>query len=512
MKRRIRSGALLLSFFILVVMMPNEAHAASANVSVSSTSGNVGSTVTVTCTASMSGADIGGTDVILEYDPSSLSVVSCSSGANGGSGSVYFSQNATGAGQSSLSFTVSFKILREGTHNVSVSGSAEVFDWETGASVSPSRSGGSVTGNAQTTNNNTGNNNNNTGGSNNGNTNSNNNTPVDNNNTAAEEKDGNSKLNSLQVNPGTLSPAFAPDTTSYTVTVPGDTTEVTIAAAAQSNKAAVSVSGGKDLKLGENEAKVVVTAENGSITVYQITILCGEKEKIQVDGKTHTINESFPDEQIPAGFVREKVTYGERQYEALKHEKGELYLVSLQNDETGAAFYIYDQKTQEFYHYVRIDFFTGRYIIPLPLDDTKEFEECEIISLSFWDKQIDAWKLDEEYSVIRVMDSDGKIVLYRYDNLDGTLQRYKEPDIEIAEEEPEKEENTEKTFLDKNYRYIIIGLGALALIMLITLIYFIVTTKFNPQSVKHRQQIRKHRLQKKLEKKKEKESINNSEE
>ena len=48
--------------------------------------------------------------------------------------------------------------------------------------------------------------------------------------------------------------------------------------------------------------------------------------------------------------------------------------------------------------------------------------------------------------------------------------------------------------------------------MLITLIYFIVTTKFNPQSVKHRQQVRKHRLQKKLEKKKEKESINNSEE
>lgn len=476
-------GVFLLSICMLATMIPNDVFAASAKVSVSSASGNVGSTVTVTCTATMSGTSIGGADVALRYEPSELTLVSCSSGASGGAGGVYFSQMATSSGQGSLSFTVNFKILKEGTHGISVT-SADVYDWEAASSVATSTSGGSVTGKATTTNNSSGNNNN---------------SGTANNNTQPDNRDSNSKLSNLQISTGTLSPAFDANTTSYTVTVPEDTTEVTIAAAAQSSKATVSVSGGKDLKLGSNAAKVVVTAENGSTTVYNITIMCGEKEIVQMNGIDNTINESFTDDQIPAGFVREKVTYNGREYEALKCEKGELVLVNLQN-ESGTVFYIYNQETQEFYNFVQISFLEGRYVIPLPLDENEEFADYETIIVTLQDKQFDAWKIDDDYSVIRVMNSDGEIALYQYDSVDGTLQRYAGL---VAKETVEEVEDTEMSFmalLQKYYFYIIAGLAAFSLILMISMIYFIATRK-------HRHQARKRKAQKKLEKQMKKEAI-----
>ena len=156
-----------------------------------------------------------------------------------------------------------FQILKPGSFKVNVE-NADVTDDGDMNSMSITRGSATVTGKAATAKPSTGN-----GG---GTT------------TPQPNKDGNNKLNSLQVYPGTLSPAFSADVTDYTVTVPGDTTEVAITATAQSSKATVNVTGGKELKLGPNEASVSVIAENGSATSYKITIMCGEIEKIQVGG------------------------------------------------------------------------------------------------------------------------------------------------------------------------------------------------------------------------------------
>lgn len=488
-------GVFLLSICILGVSFPSEVFAASARVSVSSNSGNVGSTVTISCTASVSGASIGSADVTLSYDPSALSLVpgSCSNGASGGSGGIYFSNYATGAGQSSLSFSMSFQILKEGTFGISVT-NYDISDWDE-QSVSTTVSGGSVTGKAQTSGGNAGNNSGGTTSSGNtGNT-----------GTTQDNKDSNNKLSSLQISPGSLTPAFNTNTTSYTVNVPEETTEIIISAAAQSNKAKVSVSGGKNLQPGENTAKVVVTAENGATRVYTLTVIRGEveatqepevePEKIQINGADHTINEAFADDTIPAGFIREKITYNGKEYEALKHEKGDLQLVSLQNDATGAVFYIFNGETQEFYNFVQIQISEGKYIIPLPLKDIKEFKNNKLTVLTLQEKTFDAWMIDDEYSVLLMMNADGEEVIYQYDSVDGTLQRYAGA---VAKETVEEEE-TEETFfslLEKYHLYVIAGLGGFALVLMITLIYFIATRK-------HRHQARKRKMQKKLEKQRE---------
>lgn len=487
MKCKNKIGAILLSICLMTTMFGMRTQAASGSMSISNASGNVGDTVTVSCTVKCQTGAIGSATVVISYNPAALQYIG-GTGASGGGGSVVCSMYTTNSNTSLLSTSIQFKILAAGSH--SLSGSVrDAFDFDE-SPMAVGGASGTITGKAQTTNPPSG------GGT----TTSNNNKPSTNKpdnkpdtSNPADNKDQNSKLNNLQVSPGTLAPAFSADTTSYTVEVPESTKEVTIAATAQSSKATVTVTGGKDLKPGENEAKVVVMSEGGATTVYNIKILCGEEEKIQIDGKEYKINESFTDEQIPTGFAREKVTYNEKEYGALKHEKGKLYLVNLQNDEAGAKFYIYDQKTQEFYNYAQVDFQNGRYIIPLWLDNTKEFKQCEMITLTLQDKQFDAWKIDEEYSVIRVMNHDGEITFYQYDNLDGTLQRYAKPVDKTVEEEEEKSEIF--SFLEKYHLYMIAGLGAAVLVLIVILICLLATRKDNHQA-------RRRKYERKLEKEK----------
>lgn len=443
---------------------------------ISNASGNVGTTVTVSGT--IQGTEIlAGAKVIMTYDTDALDYVSGSGGTfnvNESAGSITYGAMGTGT-EKKFSFSMKFKIRAVTTSKISL-GDYQVVELNSAepATITKATSG-TVTGKASTTNNGGGTTSNNGGGTTTT-------KPQDN-------KDSNNKLNSLQVYPGTLSPAFSAGTTSYSVTVPADTTEVTISATPQSSKANVTVSGGKDLKLGENTAQVVVVAENGSSAAYTITIMCGEVEKISVGGAEHTINENFTDEQIPTGFTRTKLTYNGRQYEGLTNATNNLQLINLQSGEN-TVYYIYNQTTQEFYNFVQVTIADGKYIIPLPLSDkVEQFKDIETVNISVQDKNFDAWKLDDEFSVVYVMNQDGEETLYRYDSVDGIFQRYTDATFEVSDTQP-------KTLFPSNYyMYAIIGLGSLCLILLIAMIYFIASRK-------HRHEGRKKKVQRNLEKQK----------
>lgn len=486
MKYRNKIGAILLSICLLLPMFSIVSYAASGSVSVSSKSGNVGSTVTITCTIKCSSGPIGYADVTLVYDPAALQWVSGTNMAQGGSGSVHYVGTTQDGTSSSLSFSMTFKILKDGSHKVSTS-TASASDIDE-VQFAPSKGSGTITGKVKTT-------------TTTPTTPSTGNNSTGNNDTPTTTKDTNCKLSSLQVYPGTLSPAFSADTTSYTVTVPSDTTEVTISATPQSSKATVTVSGGKDLKLGANEARVIVVAESGASVAYTITIMCGEEEKIQIGGKDNTINEAFTDEQIPTGFTRTKVTYNGRQYEAVTNANSNLVLMSLQAGDTN-NFYIYNQETQEFHTFVQITIAEGKYIIPLPLsEDVVEFADYDTVTLQVQEKSFDAWKLDEEFSVAYVMNQDGVETLYRYDSVDGTFQRYTDIKVEDVEQTP-----IQKTwFPNEYYMYAIVGLGVFAVVLLIAMIYFIASRKARHEGRKRKAIKRQEKQRAKEEKQREKE-------
>ncbi len=82
---------------------------------------------------------------------------------------------------------------------------------------------------------------------------------------------GDTSLSSLQISPGTLSPAFSAEVDSYTASVSLDTEKLTVSAVPASDKATVALSG-TDLQEGENTVTCTVTAEDGTSHTYTILV------------------------------------------------------------------------------------------------------------------------------------------------------------------------------------------------------------------------------------------------
>lgn len=83
----------------------------------------------------------------------------------------------------------------------------------------------------------------------------------------------NSKLTSITVDGFLLSPVFSQDKTQYMVWLPYEVDSVSISGTAEDALASVQVEGGDSLKAGaDNPVKVICTAEDGSKTVYTVTV------------------------------------------------------------------------------------------------------------------------------------------------------------------------------------------------------------------------------------------------
>lgn len=87
-------------------------------------------------------------------------------------------------------------------------------------------------------------------------------------------KDGspNNVLSSLSVSKGSLTPTFNKFTQTYDVTVENSVSNITINAGAVDSKASISGIGTHNLNVGNNEIKINVTAENGTVRTYKICV------------------------------------------------------------------------------------------------------------------------------------------------------------------------------------------------------------------------------------------------
>lgn len=89
-------------------------------------------------------------------------------------------------------------------------------------------------------------------------------------------------LKGLLLSSGTLSPSFTPGTTVYTSGVDYDISSLTVTASAEDDKATMTVNGAAatsgvasdpiSLSVGPNPIEIVVTAEDGSVTTYTVTV------------------------------------------------------------------------------------------------------------------------------------------------------------------------------------------------------------------------------------------------
>lgn len=84
-------------------------------------------------------------------------------------------------------------------------------------------------------------------------------------------KSGNNALSALTVSAGTLTPAFDPAVTEYTLSLPQGTEKLTLTATPSDSNATVQGDGELTLQEGENTLPLVVTAENGDTKTYTVT-------------------------------------------------------------------------------------------------------------------------------------------------------------------------------------------------------------------------------------------------
>ena len=437
------------------------AYASSAKISFSDPNATVGQEFSVNVKISSQDGNLGASDVVLSYDPSVIEFVS-GNNASGGAGSVRLVGTMDSNSTKAFSYTLKFKAVQAGNTSISV-GSYEVYDSDAQA-VTVSKTGtASVKVKAPAT-------------------------------SSAE-----AALSSLKISPGTLSPAFSPNVTSYTAQVGASVDKLAVSASAKDSKAKVLVSGDSGLKVGANTVVCKVTAEDGQTTKsYTITVnkldtvdVPSEAETeaeteavgttpvvtngldVEIDGVSYTVATEFDASLLPEGYTQSTCTYGGSEVQC--GNGNDLTLLYLQGADGNGAFYIYIPESGVLSPYVTIDV-TAKSILVLPPDESVQipdgFMETTIQLNGTYKVQGWVWKSDEQqkYCVVYGMNESGEKSLYRYDIAEKTFQRYfEDPSLATKYDDAQVEEIVDKynaLCRDYNIRFVMLAVLGVACVIL----------------------------------------------
>ena len=270
-----------------------------------------------------------------------------------------------------------------------------------------------------------------------------------------EKKSSNSSLGSLVISAGTLSPEFSAATKDYTATVDYSCSSLAVTANPADSKASVtSVTGNDSLEVGENTVSVVVTAEDGSTSTYNIVVTRRAEDdpenadkqdnwkKFDINGTEWTMVNDIPEDVVPEGFEHSKTVIDGLEYNTLHGTFGDITLVYLQS-ESGNGIFVYDAAQNAAYEYVRINSESHFIVVLLPkVDDVPEgYNE---VSLSIEGKgvatayQTKAEKKDDktkDFYLVYAINDNGESGWYTYDSVDGTYMRTELSTPTVAQEE-----------------------------------------------------------------------------
>lgn len=270
-----------------------------------------------------------------------------------------------------------------------------------------------------------------------------------------EKKSSNASLGSLVISAGTLSPEFSAATKDYTATVDYSCSSLAVTANPADSKASVtSVTGNDSLEVGENTVSVVVTAEDGSTSTYNIVVTRRAEDdpenadkqdnwkKFDINGTEWTMVNDIPEDVVPEGFEHSKTVIDGLEYNTLHGTFGDITLVYLQS-ESGNGLFVYDAAQNAAYEFVRINSESHFIVVLLPkVDDVPE--EYNEISLSIEGKgvatayQTKVEKNDDQtkdFYLVYAMNDNGESGWYTYDSVDGTYMRTELGTPTVAQEE-----------------------------------------------------------------------------
>ena len=310
-----------------------------------------------------------------------------------------------------------------------------------------------------------------------------------------EKKSSNASLGSLVISAGTLSPEFSAATKDYTATVDYSCSSLAVTANPADSKASVtSVTGNDSLEVGENTVSIVVTAEDGSTSTYNIVVTRRAEDdpenadkqdnwkKFDINGTEWTMVNDIPEDVVPEGFEHSKTVIDGLEYNTLHGTFGDITLVYLQS-ESGNGLFVYDAAQNAAYEFVRINSESHFIVVLLPkVDDVPEgYNE---ISLSIEGKgvatayQTKVEKTDDQtkdFYLVYAMNDNGESGWYTYDSVDGTYMRTKLSTPTVAQDE----NDTTKSELVPGIanKYLVLAAILVLIIIILALLLLVVIVK-----------------------------------
>ena len=310
-----------------------------------------------------------------------------------------------------------------------------------------------------------------------------------------EKKSSNASLGSLVISAGTLSPEFSAATKDYTATVDYSCSSLAVTANPADSKASVtSVTGNDSLEVGENTVSVVVTAEDGSTSTYNIVVTRRAEDdpenadkqdnwkKFDINGTEWTMVNDIPEDVVPEGFEHSKTVIDGLEYNTLRGTFGDITLVYLQS-ESGNGLFVYDAAQNTAYEFVRINSESHFIVVLLPKVDNVP-EGYNEISLSIEGKgvatayQTKVEKTDDQtkdFYLVYAMNDNGESGWYTYDSVDGTYMRTKLSTPTVAQDE----NDTTKSELVPGIanKYLVLAAILVLIIIILALLLLVVIVK-----------------------------------
>lgn len=447
----------------LVGALPVSA-AGSATISASKSTVPVGGSVTVTTKYSGGGQGIGSLDAYFHYNTKVFEYVSCSGAtAAGGAGTIkisYFCQEINAP--KSLTVSITLKAIGVGNGN---------FKWETEGMYSDNDDLLGTPGKSLSV------------------------------SCTNPTKSGDATLNFLRPSKGTLTPKFDKNVTEYTVTVPNSVTRCLLNYSTTDPQAQTSIAGSADLKVGKNTRSVTVTAQNGTTKKYTVVITreaapnttAGSKPtnttgttvpvtppkdalEVEVNGIQMVIAGDQPGAKLPANFKWDFVSFGDVEVPAAKHNKADLTLLYLMEQEgDGAGFYYYNATDDTFTPYYKLTADKAVYSVHNLPESVTTPAGMVTGTFTYKDVAVSAFVYEDEalkdFAVLYVTTPEGESGLYTFDSAEKTFQRYVEvvaPQPEpTTPSEPVDVENTDGqsgllAFVEEYQTVLYIGVGAVA--------------------------------------------------
>lgn len=250
-------------------------------------------------------------------------------------------------------------------------------------------------------------------------------------NNATPGKSGNNALSALTVSAGTLTPAFDPAVTEYTLSLPQGTEKLTLTATPSDSNATVQGDGELTLQEGENTLPLVVTAENGDTKTYTVTAKVAQAPTLflSFSGAKLGVVKDVEGVTPPTGFTAaEPVSQGGDTLPLWVDANGKHTLVYLVDEKGVAGFYLYSRTEGVLSPYLPLAYGGTTYIYTGIPSEKASVPGLKAATVEAFSQTLSGWRYEDaalsDFLVLYLMDDGGQYGYYTYDTKNATLQRF----------------------------------------------------------------------------------------